>query len=425
MLDSNLSSTNIHTEVEQVFRAEYGRVLATLISGLRDFNLAEDVLQEAFIIALEKWPKSGIPHKPGAWLTTAARRKAIDRLRRKKKWEDGQGEFAAEKLQVSFEMSEEIPDDRLKLIFTCCHPAINLDAQVALTLNTLGGLTTAEIAKAFLVPKTTMAQRLVRAKRKIKGAGIPYKVPPTQEIPSRLNAILHVIYLIFNEGYSAATGENLIREELCTEAIRLAAVLTDLLRNDPQLDEDSEALGLLALMLLHDSRRTARIGATGEMLLLDQQDRSLWNRTQITAGIEILDRALALHLSGPYQIQAAISALHAEAQTAADTDWPQIAALYGGLVQLNPSSAIIKLNQAVATAMADGPLIGLAMLEPLENDLQDYYLFYATKADFCRRAGWHEEAVIHYKSALELTENEVEQAFLQGRINEINRLSTS
>ncbi|MFT7587790.1 MAG: RNA polymerase sigma-70 factor (ECF subfamily) [Cellvibrionaceae bacterium] len=416
----------LHAEIEKTFRAEYGRVLATLISGLRDFHLAEDVLQEAFLIALEKWPESGIPTKPGAWLTTAARRKAIDRLRRTKKWEDGQGELTLEKQQVivdlSKEMSEEIPDERLKLIFTCCHPALNLDAQIALTLNTLGGLNTAEIAKAFLMPKATMAQRLVRAKRKIKAAGIPYKVPPTQDISERLDAILHVIYLIFNEGYSAASGENLIREELCAEAIRLTMVLTHLLKNDSNLAEDPEALGLLALMLLHDSRRLARVGQNGEMLLLDEQDRSLWNREQITAGVTVLDQALAQRATGPYQIQAAISALHAEAKTAGDTDWPQIAILYSGLVRINPENAIVRLNYAVATAMADGPLRGLALLEPLEEELQDYYLFHAAKADFCRKAGWIDEALNSYRSALELTQNEVEQAFLQKRLAETEKL---
>ena len=415
------SAEMIQSEIEQVFRAEYGRVLATLISGLRDFNLAEDVLQEAFIIALEKWPQSGIPRKPGAWLTTAARRKAIDRLRRIKKWQDTDPHALDRQkviVDLSKEMSEEVPDERLKLIFTCCHPAINLDAQVALTLNTLGGLSTAEIAKAFLMPKATMAQRLVRAKRKIKAAGIPYKVPPAQQIPERLDAILHVIYLIFNEGYSAASGENLIREDLCKEAIRLAVVLTDLLQKDHRLNEDSEALGLLALMLLHDARRLARTGKSGEMLLLDEQDRSLWNQKQIETGIAILDRAFAKRDVGPYQIQAAISALHAEAKTAAETDWKQIALLYSTLIQISPDNAIVRLNHAVASAMADGPLRGLALLEPLEAELQDYYLFHAAKADFSRKAGWPDEAIASYQSALELTDNGIEKAFLQKQIDQ-------
>lgn len=413
--------SSTHAEIEKVFHAEYGRVLATLISSLRDFQLAEDVLQEAFIIALEKWPDGGIPRKPAAWLTTAARRKAIDRLRRKTKWEDQTDpDIVLETRPTSVTMPEEIPDERLKLVFTCCHPALHLDAQVALTLNTLGGLTTAEIAKAFLVPKTTMAQRLVRAKRKIKQAGIPYRVPPTNKLAERLDGVLHVIYLIFNEGYSAASGENLIRHDLCAEAIRLGTVLTHLLKNDPGLSEDAEALGLLALMLLHDSRRQARTSADGELILLEEQDRSAWDQQKIETGITILDRAMSLRISGPYQIQAAISALHAEAKSAADTDWGQIALLYQGLIQLVPSNPIMKLNYAVAVAMADGPLAGLGMLEPLENELQDYYLLHAAKADLCRRAGWHEEALIAYKSALELTDNDVEQAFLKKRILEVS-----
>ncbi|MEM9776082.1 MAG: RNA polymerase sigma factor, partial [Chloroflexota bacterium] len=388
----------------------------------RDFQLAEDVLQEAFIIALEKWPESGIPRNPAAWLTTAARRKAIDKLRRRTKWEDsGEPDIILETRPVSFAMPEDIPDERLKLIFTCCHPALNLDAQVALTLNTLGGLTTTEIAKAFLLPKTTMAQRLVRAKRKIKQAGIPYQVPPTDKLAERLDGVLQVIYLIFNEGYSAASGENLIREDLCSEAIRLATVLTRLLKNDPGLNEDAEALGLLALMLLHDSRRTARTSSEGQIILLEEQDRKRWDTAKIEAGTAILDRAMVLRNTGPYQIQAAISALHADAKSPADTDWHQISLLYQGLMQMSPDSPIIQLNHAVAVAMADGPLAGLGLLEPLESKLQDYYLFHAAKADLYRRAGWQEDASLAYQAALELTDNEVEQAFLQKRLEEIGK----
>lgn len=411
-----------HTAVEKVFQAEYGRVLATLISGLRDFQLAEDVLQEAFIIALEKWPQGGIPRNPAAWLTTAARRKAIDKLRRRTKWEDsGEPDVVLNTHPVSFAMPEDIPDERLKLIFTCCHPAIHFDTQVALTLNTLGGLTTAEIARAFLVPKTTMAQRLVRGKRKIKQAGIPYQVPSTDKLTERLDGVLQVIYLIFNEGYSATSGENLLREDLCAEAIRLATVLTHLLKNDPTLNEDAEALGLLALMLLHDSRRTARTTAEGQIILLEEQDRTQWDTDKIEAGIAILDRAMVLRNAGPYQIQAAISALHAEAEAAADTDWHQISLLYRGLMQMSPDSPIIQLNHAVAVAMADGPLAGLALLEPLKTTLQDYYLFHAAKADLYRRAGWQQDATLAYQAALELTDNGVEQAFLQMRLEEIIR----
>ncbi len=409
-----------NSDIEQLFQQVYGRVLANLISHLRDFELAEDVLQEAFVTALQKWPESGVPNSPAAWLTTVARNKATDRLRRKTKWEDGgDAEIILEKRGVEMTPADEIPDERLKLIFTCCHPALNLDAQVSLTLNTLGGLTTAEVAKALLVPKTTMAQRLVRAKRKIKQAGIPYRVPATEELSGRLNGVLHVIYLIFNEGYSATSGENLIRADLCTEAIRLATVLTHLLDREPALNKDAEALGLLALMLLHDARQSSRTAADGTLVLLEEQNRNLWNQDKIAAGIAILDQAMALRDSGPYQIQAAISALHAEAKTAADTDWPQIAMLYTGLMQLEPENHIIQLNHAVAVAMAEGPLAGLALLEPLADSLQDYYLFHAAKADLNRRAGWHEAALLAYQAAVELTQNEVELSFLEGRIAEV------
>lgn len=417
----------ITSDIEHAFRESSGRVLATLIGGLRDFHLAEDVLQEALVVALEKWPTQGIPRNPGAWLLTVARRKALDRLRRSKKWESDEVRTLEllEQKQSSRkqrdDMFDEIPDDRLKLIFTCCHPALNLDAQVALTLNTLGGLTTAEIAKAFLVPKATMAQRLVRAKRKIKQAGIPYRVPPKEQIGERLDGILNVIYLIFNEGYAAASGENLIREDLCAEAIRLGTVLIELLQADPALRPDAEALGLLALMLLHDARRAARVGPNGELVLLDDQDRTLWNREQIDTGVSLLDEALKLRGSGPYQIQAAISALHATAQTAAETDWAQIALLYGGLVARDEKNPILKLNEAVAVSMADGPLAGLARLRPLETDLQDYYLFHATRADLYRRAGSLREAADSYQAALELTDNRAEQGFLKKRIAEVSR----
>ena len=415
----------ITSDIEHAFRESSGRVLATLIGGLRDFHLAEDVLQEALVVALEKWPTQGIPRNPGAWLLTVARRKAIDRLRRSKKWEADEVralELLEQKQSSSKQrddMSDEIPDDRLKLIFTCCHPALNLDAQVALTLNTLGGLTTAEIAKAFLVPKATMAQRLVRAKRKIKQAGIPYRVPPTEQIGERLDGILTVIYLIFNEGYAATSGENLIRDDLCTEAIRLGTVLTQLLKAEPGLRPDAEALGLLALMLLHDARRSARVSSGGELVLLDDQDRTLWDREQINIGVAVLDQALEMRNSGPYQIQAAISALHATADTPAETDWAQIALLYGGLVARDERNPILKLNQAVAISMADGPLAGLAKLQALEVELQDYYLFHATKADLYRRAGSLAEAADSYRAARELTENRAEQLFLEKRLAEV------
>jgi RNA polymerase sigma-70 factor (ECF subfamily) len=407
--------------VEETFRAEHGQVLGALVSHLGDLDLAEDALQDAMITALETWARDGVPQNPAAWITTVARRKAIDRIRRARTYELKQVE-----LQQSFllEQPEQIvlddapiPDERLKLIFTCCHPALALESQLALTLRTLGGLTTPEIARAFLVPIPTMNQRITRAKNKIKQAGIPFDIPPAHRIPERLDAVLHVLYLIFNEGYSATKGEDYIRQELCVEAIRLTRILVDLLEQDANLRPDAEAYGLLAMMLLHNARRAARVNANGEIIILEEQDRALWDQTEINQGIVLLDKAMELRSPGPYQFQAAISALHAQAKTFSETDWTQIAALYGQLA-FREQTPVINLNFAVALGMARGPLIGLRTMENLQlgDSLKDYHLYHAARADFLRRAGDYSAARESYRRALALAQTRAEKKYLARRI---------
>ena len=429
------ASDAAHEVVDRLFREEQGRAIATLIRLTGDFDLAEEAVQDAFISALETWPERGVPENPGAWITTTARNRAIDRLRRRKRlvektetrareasveaalaaFEPASGFESASALESeSAEDSMLIPDDRLRLIFTCCHPALAMDARVALTLRTLGGLTTPEIARAFLVPEPTLAQRLVRAKRKIRDAGIPYRVPPIELLPERLDGVLRVLYLVFNEGYAASSGDALIRRELCAEAIRLARVVVSLLPDEP------EARGLLALMLLHDARREARVGAAGELILLDDQDRSRWDAARITEGQALVARALGERRPGPYQLQAAIAALHDEAATPADTDWAQIASLYATLQRMAPSP-VVELNLAAAVAMADGPAVGLAMMDGIaaSGELDDYPYLHAARADLLRRLGRSSEAAAAYRRALALTTNGAERSFLEGRRREV------
>ncbi len=415
----------MHDHIAHVFHQEAGRVVAALYASMRDFELVEDALQDAFVLALERWPRDGAPRNEGAWIMTAARHKAIDRLRREsvlnRKKADLKTRLEREQEEANVD-ADEIPDERLKLIFTCCHPALAKEAQVALTLQVLGGLTTSEIARTFLVTPTTMAQRLVRAKRKIRDAGIPYHVPPAGAITERLDAVLSVLYLIFNAGYTALLGDNLIRHDLCAEAIRLARVLTLLLAKEPSLPEDAETLGLLALMLLHDSRRKARVTPDGALVPLEEQDRTRWDHQQIAEGLAILERALAMKAPGPFQIQAAISALHSRASSPAETDWTQIAVLYAMLSQVMPSP-IVELNRAVAIAMAESLECGLSLLSRLEeaDALSGYHLFHAARADLLRRSGKFDEACIAYTRALELCQNNAERAFFQRRLTEIGQ----
>jgi RNA polymerase sigma-70 factor (ECF subfamily) len=405
--------------VEAVYRSDWGRIVATLIGITRDFDLAEEAAQEAFTAAVDQWRESGVPDAPRAWIIQTARHKAIDRIRRHARLKEKLESYAADGFVRDVEEpvydTSEIPDDRLRLIFTCCHPALALEAQVALTLRTLCGLETDEIARAFLVPATTMAQRLVRAKRKIRDAGIPYTVPQTNAMAERMDAVLTVIYLVFNEGYAATRGGPLVRTDLCAEAIRLGRLVRTLMAPQPP----AEATALVALMLLHDARRDARLDATGELVVLEEQDRGRWDRRQIAEALPLVDDALGGG-PGPFAIQAAISAIHCRAARAEDTDWPQIVRLYDVLQRLQPSP-IVSLNRAVAVAMVSGPEAALAIVDELAagSDLDSYHLMHAARADLLRRLGSAAEAAKSYRRALELATNDSERRFLERRLREV------
>jgi RNA polymerase sigma-70 factor (ECF subfamily) len=407
----------VDAAVTRAFREEWGQIVATLIGLTGDWDLAEECAQDAFAQALQRWPRDGIPRRPGAWLTTTARNRATDRLRREAVGVAKLRQAAT--LSVPDEPGDDeaavsgIPDDRLRLMFTCCHPALAFELRVALTLRTLAGLTTGEIARAFLVSEDTMSKRLVRAKRKIRNAGIPFRIPPAHLLPERTASVLGVLYLLFNEGYAASAGADLVRQNLTAEAIRLARILAQLMPDEP------EAGGLLALMLLHDARRAARINAAGELVPLEEQDRRRWDASEIKEGVQLLEAALRRGRPGPYQVQAAIAACHSTAPEAADTDWAQIAALYGQLSRLVPS-AVVKLNRAVAVGMRDGPAAGLALVEQLEDsgELAGYHLLPATRADLLRRLGRTDEAALAYREALELASTGPERHYLARRLTE-------
>jgi RNA polymerase sigma-70 factor (ECF subfamily) len=410
----------VRETVEALYRSDSRRVLATLIRLLGDFDLAEEALHDAFAAAVERWPQEGIPAKPRPWLVSTGRFKAIDAMRRRARFDRSQAELADRLAAAARDAGERddegLEDDRLRLIFTCCHPALTPDARIALTLREVCGLTTEEIARAFLTAAPTMAQRIVRAKSKIRDAGIPYQVPPRTDLPDRLDSVLHVVYLVFNEGYSASSGPSLTRNDLSLEAIRLGRLLVELL-------PEPEAMGLLALMLLHEARRRARASPTGELVLLEEQDRSLWDRDRIAEGGTLVERALHSRHFGPYTLQAAIAAVHAEAPSAAATDWTQIVGLYDVLVRADPSP-IVELNRAAAVAMRDGPRAGLLLVDAIlaRGDLLDYHLAHSARADLCRRLGRAAEARDSYERALVLTRQEPERRFLERRLRELDSI---
>ena len=414
---SETSTEDTTASVDSIYRSDSRRVFATLVRLLGDFELAEEALHDAFASAVEQWPREGVPANPRAWLVSAGRFKAIDTMRRRARF-NASLSVLAEQLDAKTQAtaspeSDGVEDDRLRLIFTCCHPALSPEAQVALTLREVCGLTTEEIASAFLTAPPTLAQRIVRAKAKIRDARIPYQVPSREELPERLDTVLQVIYLVFNEGYAASSGESLTRSDLSGEAIRLGRLLVELLA-------EPEVIGLLALMLLHESRRAARTSPSGELILLDDQDRSLWNRNQIAEGVALVQRALASRQFGPYTLQAAIAAVHAEAPTASETDWGQIVGLYDVLVRVVPSP-VVELNRAVAVTMRDGPAAGLALVDGIlaRGELAAYHLAHATRADLCRRLGLQDDARSSYKLAISNARQEPERRFLERRLAEL------
>lgn len=412
-------AAHVRDRVDAIYRSESRRVLATLIRLLGDFDLAEEAMHDAFAAAIEQWTEDGIPVNPRSWLISTGRFKAIDRLRRSARFENADNSVIdrVEATQPPEPGDDDVEDDRLRLIFTCCHPALSPDAQIALTLREVCGLTTEEVAHAFLTPAPTLAQRIVRAKSKIRDARIPYEIPSRTDLPERLDSVLHVVYLVFNEGYLASSGESLTRADLSAEAIRLGKLLVELL-------PEPEASGLLALMLLHEARRAARATSSGEMILLEDQDRSLWNRAQIDDGVALVERALVSRRFGPYTLQAAIAAVHAEARDGRSTDWRQIVGLYDVLLRTDPSP-VIELNRAAAVAMSDGPEAGLALIDAIlvRGDLIDYHLAHAARGDLCRRLGRIEEAIRSYKTALELATQEPERRFLTRRLEELRSTS--